>query len=130
MTLERINELCLDYGNAVKRLSEGMRDDVKKGSIAVDGTIQRYEFTFELAWKTVKRFAEDDGISECNSPKSALKAAFANGWIDSEDIWLDMLMSRNKMSHTYSASSALTVYEKLPEYLDAFRRLKGQLQEL
>ena len=94
------------------------------------GCIQYFEFCFELAWKTVKRFAEDEGLGNCSSPKSALKAAFANGWLFEEEIWLDMLMSRNKMSHTCSASSALTIFEKLPGYLDALSQLKVKLAEL
>lgn len=91
------------------------------------GCIQYFEFTFELAWKTVKRFAEDEGIADCNSPKAALKAAFSNGWIKEEEVWLDMLSSRNKMSHTYSASSALKVFDKLPEYAKALKKLTSRL---
>lgn len=87
------------------------------------GCIQYFEFSFELAWKTIKRFAEDDGIADCNSPRSALKIAFSNTWVNNENIWLDMLMSRNKMSHTYDADSALEIYGDLNKYLTEFRGL-------
>lgn len=93
------------------------------------GCIQYFEFSFELAWKTVKRFADDEGLADCNSPKSALKAAFSNGWIDTEEVWLDMLSSRNKMSHTYSAEDAIGIFEKLPAYEHALRQLADTLSE-
>ncbi len=94
------------------------------------GCIQYFEFSFELAWKTVKRFAEEEGMGDCNSPKSALKSAFASGWISDEEIWLDMLMSRNRMAHTYNLASALTIFEQLPDYLIALQQLGAQLEAL
>ena len=123
------SDLFNDLNTAIVQLEDALTLSADNNVIKA-GCIQYFEFCFELAWKTVKRFAEEDGISECNSPKSALKAAFAAGWIGDEEIWLDMLMSRNKMSHTYNATSALTVYDKLPDYLDAFRLLQGKLKEL
>jgi nucleotidyltransferase substrate binding protein (TIGR01987 family) len=96
----------------------------------VDTPLQYFEFTFELAWKTIKRIADEEGFPDCNSPKSALKAAFSSGWIDDEEIWLSMLSSRNKMSHTYHAEDALGVFDKLPAYADELQRLAGRAVQL
>jgi len=118
--------LLIDFQKTLGQLQDALRapagNDVLKA-----GCIQYFEFTFELAWKTVKRTAEDEGLAECNSPKAALKAAFSNGWVQEEEVWLDMLSARNKMSHTYSAADALHVFDKLPAYARALQELAEQL---
>jgi nucleotidyltransferase substrate binding protein (TIGR01987 family) len=121
--------LLSDFSRAVIQLGSALELSAENDVIKA-GCIQYFEFSFELAWKTIKRLAEEDGMGECNSPKSALKAAFANGWIDDEEIWLDMLMSRNKMAHTYNSASALTIFEKLQDYLNALMHLQTKLNSL
>ena len=123
------NILLQDLEKAICQFEKAMTtptdDDVMKA-----GCIQYFEFSFELAWKTVKQIANDQGVQDCNSPKSSLKYAFKNGWLDDEDTWLDMLASRNRMSHTYSASSALAVYDKLPRFVETLKQLKQSLKKL
>ncbi|MEI8205978.1 MAG: nucleotidyltransferase substrate binding protein [Kiritimatiellales bacterium] len=118
--------LLADFKNAVTQLQEALRLPAANDVIKA-GCIQYFEFSFELAWKTIKRFAEEDGLTDCGSPKSALKTAFSNGWIVNEEIWLDMLSSRNKMSHTYSAADALDVFDKLSGFADALQHLAEDL---
>ena len=67
-----------------------------------DGIIQRFEFTFELGWKTLKEVFESEGLIGLNSPKMVLKEAFVSRLIEDEGIWLKMLMDRNATSHIYS----------------------------
>jgi nucleotidyltransferase substrate binding protein (TIGR01987 family) len=122
-------ELLTDFKRALHQLQGALKVPAENDVIKA-GCIQYFEFSFELAWKTIKRFAENDGIADCNSPKSALKAAFGNRWIQEEDIWLDMLSSRNKMSHTYSAEDALDIFDKLPAYAAALQELASQFSVL
>ncbi len=65
---------------------------------------------------------------DCTSPKVSLKTAFANKWINNEEIWLDMLSARNLMSHTYNATTALKVYYNLKSYLPEIKELLEQLK--
>lgn len=67
-----------------------------------EGIIQRFEYTFELAWKVLKDKMENDGlILDQVSPKAVIKQAFAAKYIDSPETWLRMIGDRNLMSHTY-----------------------------
>jgi nucleotidyltransferase substrate binding protein (TIGR01987 family) len=93
------------------------------------GCIQYFEFCFELAWKSIKQVAGEAGQLDCLSPKAALKQAYANHWLDDQELWLDMLSSRNLMAHTYSSADALGIYQRLPAYLPALRALAGALRK-
>lgn len=115
-----------DLRRAVGQLDAALKVPVTH-DVTKAGCIQYFEFSFELAWKTIKCIADEHGVQDCASPKAALKHAFRTGWLDDEAVWLDMLAARNRMSHTYSAADALSVYEKLPEYQVALKRLTERL---
>lgn len=67
-----------------------------------EGAIQRFEYTFELAWKTVKDRLESDGNTlEQISPRSVFRTAFELRYLSSIEQWLAMVNDRNLMSHTY-----------------------------
>lgn len=66
-----------------------------------EGTIQRFEFTHELAWKVMKDYLEYDGIVNITGARSACRAAFNIGLIANGQVWMNMIESRNKTVHTY-----------------------------
>lgn len=68
-----------------------------------EGIIQRFEYTWELAWKVLKDYLEYNGVVlETVTPASVLRAAFEAKIINEGDIWMRALDARNKMSHTYN----------------------------
>ena len=70
-----------------------------------EGVIQRFEYTFELAWKTVKDFLESGGLVITPvTPRQVVKDAFAAKVIADGQVWIDMLDHRNLLSHTYDSS--------------------------
>ena len=77
--------------------------------IVRDAVIQRFEYTFELTWKTLKVAGEYMG-TECNSPREAIKTGFKLEWIQSPDLWFEAMEARNKTSHTYDEDIAKEVY--------------------
>ena len=93
-----------------------------------DSAIQRFEFTFELAWKAVARLAQEEGI-ESLSPRAALKTALKLGWIDDDENWLTMLDDRNRTSHTYNEAIAEELYSRLRGHLDALTGLHARLDD-
>lgn len=67
-----------------------------------DGLIQRFEFTVELAWKSIKEYLEDQGCSApIATPRAVLKEAFAAGVIQDADAWNSIITARNITSHVY-----------------------------
>ena len=69
------------------------------------GVIQAYEFTFELGWKTLKDYLEEN-LLLVPFPRDAIKEAFRSDLIQDGDSWMDMLEKRNLMSHCYDEKQA------------------------
>ena len=124
------NEQKLEnYRNALNRLNEGISSIDKKSDLERDGLIQRFEFTFELAWKTLKGIFEDEGLTGLNSPKTVLREAFSAGLIEDEELWLLMLNDRNSTSHVYNEKLAIEICNHIiTKYGDAFKALIKQIQ--
>lgn len=108
----RLKEKYSDYENAYQRLAEAieMADDTE---IVIDGTIQRFEFTFELSWKLMKYYLEYEGFQDVKSPRATIRTAFQEGLISNGEAWIDMMVDRNKTSHLYDEKEARNIYEKI-----------------
>jgi len=113
---------------ALLRLEEALKED-QQNSLVVDGTIQRFEFTIELYWKTLKRLLLSEGI-DAKTPRETLKEAFQVGWLEDEKAWLQMLKDRNETSHVYDEEMALKILANIkqyfPEMKTTFVKLKGR----
>nr|VFK62815.1 MAG: nucleotidyltransferase substrate binding protein, HI0074 family [Candidatus Kentron sp. UNK]VFK70631.1 MAG: nucleotidyltransferase substrate binding protein, HI0074 family [Candidatus Kentron sp. UNK] len=118
--------LLADLSRALIQLTDALAVRPEHDVIRA-GCIQYFEFTFELAWKTIKVFAEEEGLHPGGSPRSCLKSAFTLGWINEEAVWLKMLDARNRMSHTYDAFEAMAIYEHLPEFVGPLKNLVDTL---
>ena len=107
------------------------RDIADMSSLEQEGVVQRFEYTFELAWKTLKDYLEYTGIAlEQITPRAVIKAAFSAKIIADGQIWIDMLRRRNLMSHIYEEEAfELTVKEILTNYIEAFQQLYVLLKE-
>ena len=115
------------FESALSRLTDALAQS--KSEWVRDASIQRFEFTIELAWKAVARFARREGI-ECVSPRQAFRAAFKLGWIEDDDVWLAMVEDRNFTSHTYNEALAEQLYARLPRYQEALSQLLERLRQL
>lgn len=84
--------------------------------IVKQGLIQSFEFTHELAWKTIKDFAEYQGNTEITGSRDAIRYAAQVNLITEAHIWMDMIASRNKTSHTYNEETANEIFRNIIIY--------------
>lgn len=95
------------------------------------GLIQAFEFTHELAWKTMKDFLNHKGNNEIYGSKDVVREAFKFGLIDEGEIWMDMIKNRNRTSHTYNEKVAEEIIKAiLEDYFIEFKKLQNTLTEL
>ena len=123
----RAEDATFNFGKALTRLNELNEDKVsiqesKYASILLDVMVKRFEFTFEMSWKAIKRTLSYIGI-ESTSPRSCFKDAFQQGWLQDEMLWLDMIEMRNLTSHTYDETQTRQLLDKIDDYLIAFNQL-------
>ncbi len=104
-----------NFERAFLRLREALEQNpASLTALEKEGIIQRFEYTFELAWKVLKDKMEFDGL-EINqvSPKGVVRDAYAARYIDNADLWLQMIGDRNLMSHTYDINKFEAVIDSL-----------------
>jgi nucleotidyltransferase substrate binding protein (TIGR01987 family) len=136
-----------NYSKAMDKLQESVEfiqsshlneitDEVEKLAVLdemiKEGLIQRFEYSHELAWKVMKDFAEYQGTTNISGSRDAIREALQMNLIQSGEVWMDMMLSRNKSSHTYNEATANEIYSKiLSEYfpeLIKFRITMGEKQ--
>ena len=120
-----IDERIAEYTRAVSRLGEAL---ALAAGARLDASIQRFEFSIELAWKCLRDVLQRDHGIETASPKTALQQAFRVSLIDDETLWLSMLRDRNLSAHTYREALAREIFARLPEYLATLSVLAAALR--
>lgn len=126
---KKLDERKQDFYKALKRLEEALTKDLSD-DIIVDGIIQRFEFTFEQSWKVMKLYLEDQGIlDEALAPRSTIRCAYKHKLISDGDIWIEMMLDRNRTSHMYDETTALNIVKLVKEkYVYEFKKLKDFLE--
>ena len=114
MTKEQLLLKWEDYHKALHRLEIALTKTLDEDDLYLDATIQRFEFTFELAWKLMKAVLEYEGI-EATSPRSSIREAWKQHLIGDAEKWLDMQVKRNLSSHTYNEETAQDIYRHIKE---------------
>lgn len=83
-------------------------------SAVKEGAIQRFEYTFELAWKTLKDYLLFNKVGLTKTgPADVIRAAFAANYIDEGQDWMDALDARNEMSHVYREQAFERVLDEI-----------------
>ena len=92
-----------NFERALALLSEAMEGGpAALNQLEKEGAVQRFEYTLELAWKTLKDYLEASGIVlNAITPRQVIKDAFAARILADGQTWIDMIDHRNLLSHTY-----------------------------
>ena len=104
-----------NFSRAFSRLENALESERESLSeLEQEGVIQRFEYTYELAWKLLRDRLKFDGIAlPAETPRHVIKAAFTAKLIDDGDAWVDMMNSRNEMSHEYDADKFEETVDKI-----------------
>ncbi|MEK7451760.1 MAG: nucleotidyltransferase substrate binding protein [Patescibacteria group bacterium] len=119
-----MNERIESFHQAIKRLEEALAES--ETSLNRDASIQRFEFTVELAWKSIQKFLAAQQII-CQSPKSCFQEAFQFGLIEDDEKWILMMDDRNLTVHTYNQELAKEIYNRLSGYIPLLNALYVKL---
>ena len=121
-----MNEVFISFQKSLGRLTEVLAMD--KTAITRDAAIKRFEFTVELAWKSIQHFLRAQNIV-CRSPRECLEGAFKFGLIADNPLWLQILEDRNLTVHTYNEITAEKIYGHLKDYTGVFSELRDNLDK-
>lgn len=88
--------------------------------------VQAFEFTFELAWNTMKDYLENEGYDAVENSKQTIRTAFQAELITDAEKWMDVIQKRNLASHTYNS----VILKETVNYIqNEFYPLAGKLYE-
>lgn len=94
------------------------------------GLIQAFEYTYELAWNTIKDFYQNQGETSIQGSRDAIRLAFERGLIEAGEQWLAMIKSRTLTSHTYNRETARLIADQiLNSYHPLFKDLLLALEQ-
>lgn len=128
MSDRKLNDTLGNLERAMTKLEDALMIP-KDRELVVEGTIQRFEFVIELTWKALKRALDYEGI-HTSTPRESLREAFKVGWLEQEEVWLDMLDQRNTTSHVYLHNElAEENYEDIKLVVPELRRVVDLLRQ-
>ena len=118
-----------NFSRALEALQRALTIEVPT-EVERGGIIQFFEFSFELGWKTLKDYLNDQSV-EVKFPREVLKSSFSYNLIEDGDIWMDMLDKRNLMTHTYDEKNAILALELIRnQYFPQLILLQNKLSGL
>jgi len=107
---------------------------IEKGELSEleeQGIIKAFEYTYELAWKVIQDYYEEQGEVSIQGSRDALRLAFQRGLITDSDNWMNMIKSRIASVHTYNLEVARQINQDIHDiYFQLFIELKEKMESL
>ena len=124
--IQRFNNFSKALSQLTKFIEKGELNDLEK-----QGLIQSFEYTYELAWNTLKDYFESQGETNILGGRDAFRLAFKRGLTENGEAWMEMITSRALTSHTYNEVTAEKIAKDIETIYHAeFVTLHAKLQAL
>jgi nucleotidyltransferase substrate binding protein (TIGR01987 family) len=119
-----------NYRKALAQLEKFIVKD-ELSDLEEQGLIKAFEYTYELAWNTMKDYLEYQGILEVAGSRDTIRESFKINLISNGEEWMDMLVSRNLTSHSYNEETADEIADAVVNvYFDLFKLLETKFENL
>lgn len=121
-----------NFRKALSKLGEAVSHENtnKLTELEKEGLIQRFEYTYELAWKTLQDLLIKNGYLEIVGPNPVIEQAFQDGLIKNSLVWKKMKKSRELTSHTYNSETAEEIVENIIQsYYNILKELETRLEK-
>jgi nucleotidyltransferase substrate binding protein (TIGR01987 family) len=124
--IQRLHHYSKALAQLARFIEKGALNELEQ-----QGLIQAFEYTYELAWNTIKDYFENQGETGIHGSRDAFRLAFRRGLIENGKVWMDMIKSRMLTTHTYNEDVADEVVRDITQkYFDAFVTLEKTLRVL
>lgn len=125
----RWQQRLINFNKAFNQLEKFIQVEILN-EMEEQGLIKSFEYTYELAWKTLQDLLKDKGYIDINGPKPVIQQSFQDGYITEGKGWMRMHNSRNLTSHTYDQTTAKEVIESIRnEYYFLLNSLQERLND-
>lgn len=122
--IQRFNHFEKAFKQLNKFIAKGELNELEK-----QGLIQSFEYTYKLAWITLKDYLEMQGANDIHGSRDTIRLAFRRGIIDNGETWMDMLKSRALTSRTYDETLCEEISDRIfLLYPDAFKNFSAKMK--
>ncbi len=126
---QRYRQFKKAYGqldSAMKLMAERELTQLEK-----QGVIQAFEYTYELAWNSLKDYLLWQGVTDIVGSRDTIRESFSRGLVADGEGWMGMLIDRNRTSHTYNEETAESILSNIRNrYHQLFSNLDEKLNQL
>ncbi len=121
---QRLTHFSQALGQLTRFIAKGELNELEQ-----QGLIKAFEYTFELAWNTVKDYFEAQGETDIHGSRDAIRLAFRRGLVQDGDTWMDMIRSRTLTVHTYNQDVATKIATEIHDrYYSEFQHLETRMK--
>jgi nucleotidyltransferase substrate binding protein (TIGR01987 family) len=120
-----------NFSKALSQLEQFYNKGDALNNLEEQGMIKAFEYTYELAWNTIKDFYENQGETNIQGSRDAIQLAFKRGLIKDGETWMEMLKDRNQTSHSYNEETADEIGENiLSKYFHLYQETNEKIKDL